>query len=278
MEKVFLDGFIKRFKRFSYFIVAISVTGFFLGCTTLDVTMPISDLESPAHQGRKTGFGLEYSGGSAKQLKLTPDASKRPPDVSATAKHEALDLFVTKPGISFFGWNRVTGTFGLVDSKTPFFRAKVSLLQGREESDPGRFAMSLSTEVSYQRAENSGSQNGVGGATGYPWKGTAEILNGKVGLSFGFQVTKKILPFVGVNYQQIQTTGTIEQSAAASDAGGHYKIQPEIGKILVYGVGIDYKVHTKVFIMPQVLMYNLKWYENDTQEVGGSLRLVYLTQ
>ena len=53
-------------------------------------------------------------------------------------------------------------------------------------------------------------------------------------------------------------------------------IEPEIGKIESYGVGIDWKPNPTLFIMPQVILYNMKWYDVDISEVGGSLKIVYV--
>jgi hypothetical protein len=221
------------------FILNLFFVGFVTSCTTLDLTLPIAELESPQHQGRLNGFGIEFSGATGQQLQLTPDASLRPLS-DATATHKNEQIFILKPAINLYAWNRVTFTGGIIDSKSPFLKMKVSLLSGfREDGEAGRYHASIGTEVSYQRAEKSGSQNGFGGPSGYPWKGTSDLLNGKAGLSIGYQYWKRFTPFIGYVYQQFQTYGSIVQTAAGSDAGGTYTYQPEIGKIQTYGVGID---------------------------------------
>ncbi len=272
-----MDVFIKKFRKFKFqFISALLCLSFFSGCTTLDLTLPIADLESPQHQGRLTGFGVEYTGASGQSIQLTPDASLRP-IASATAKHNIENIFITKPGINVYVLNRLTFTAGLIESKSPFLKMKVSLLSGyREDGEAGRWHASLGTEVSYQRAEKSGSQNGIGGASGFPWSGKSDLLNGKVGLSIGYQVWKRFTPFIGYNYQQFQTYGSINQTAAGSDPGGQFSYQPEIGRINTVGIGLDWKPSPTFYIMPQVLYYHLKWYDKDISDVGASLKICFV--
>lgn len=282
MEKIFLGVFIKKlkstkFKEFNIqFLLIFAAFVFVSSCTTLDLTLPIAELESPQHQGRLNGFGIEFSGATGQQLQLTPDASMRPlADAVGTPKNEKI--FILKPAINIYAWNRFTFTSGVIDSKSPFFKMKVSLLSGfREDGEAGRYHASIGTEVSYQRAEKSGTQNGLGGPAGYPWKGTSDLLNGKAGLSIGYQYWKRFTPFIGYTYQQFQTYGSIVQTAAGSDTGGTYNYSPKIGKIQSYGVGIDWKPKPTFFIMPQVILYNMKWYDIDISEVGGSLKIVYV--
>lgn len=266
-----------KFKEFKIqVLLSFAALIFFTGCTTLDLTLPIAELESPQHQGRLNGFGIEFSGATGQQLQLSPDPSMRPlADAVGTPKNEKM--FILKPAINVYAWNRFTFTGGVIDSKSPFLKMKVSLLSGfREDGEAGRYHASIGTEVSYQRAERSGNQNGVGGPTGYPWKGTSDLLNGKAGLSIGYQYWKRFTPFIGYTYQQFQTYGSIVQTAAGSDAGGTYSYSPKIGKIQSYGLGIDWKPKPTFFIMPQVILYNMKWYDIDVSEVGGSLKIVYV--
>lgn len=275
-----MDVFIKRFMHIKFknttAFFLLSILALISGCTTLDLTLPIADLESPQHQGRMTGFGVEYIGASGQQLQLSTDPSIRPL-TTATSKQNTEKTFITRPGLNIYAWNRFTFTGGLIDSKSPFLKMKISLLSGyREDGDSGRYHASLGTEVSYQRAEKSGNQNGVSGPSGFPWKGTSDLLNGKVGLSVGYQKWKKLTPFIGYNYQQFQTYGSIQQTAAGSDSGGTYSYQPTIGRVQTYGVGLDWKPSPTIFIMPQVLFYNLKWYDKDITDIGGSLKISFV--
>ncbi len=269
--------FTKKFKKFSQ-IIFIKVGLFFIlsSCTTLDLTLPIADLESPQHQGRKTGFGVEFTGATGQQIQLSKDPSVRPLNTAVGTKNTET-IFITKPGLNIYAWNRFTFTGGLIDSKSPFLKMKVSLLSGyREDGEAGRWHASLGTEVSYQRAQKSGSQNGTTATSGFPWKGTSDLLNGKVGLSMGYQRWKRFTPFIGYNYQQFQTYGSIEQTAVTSDAGGTASFQPEIGRIQTYGLGIDWKPTPTLYIMPQVLIYNMKWYDKNITDVGGSLKISFV--
>jgi hypothetical protein len=282
-EKIFLDVFIKKFRKFNKIFFANYGLRFFAillilfesGCTTLDLTLPIADLESPRHQGRVTGFGIEYTGASGQSIQLTPDASLRP-ITAATAKHNVESIFITKPGINIYAWNRFTFTGGLIESKSPFLKMKISLNGFREDDEAGRWHASLGTEVSYQRAEKSGNQNGIGGPSGYAWSGKSDLLNGKIGLSVGYQKLKRLTPFIGYNYQQFQTYGSINQVAAAGDSGGQFSYQPEIGRATSYGFGVDWKLAPTLYIMPQVLYYNLKWYDKEVSGVVGSLKLSFM--
>lgn len=258
------------------FFFAMAGLIFFSGCATLDLTLPIADLESPQHQGRLTGFGVEFTGASGQQIQLSQDASVRPL-TQATNTKQTETIFITKPGISIYVLNRLTFTGGLIDSKSPFLKMKISLLSGyREDGDAGRWHASLGTEVSYQRAQKTGTQSGAGGPSGSPWSGKSDLLNGKIGLSVGYQVWKKLTPFIGYNYQQFQTYGSIEQTPAGTDVGGTYLFQPEIGFVRTYGAGLDWKASPTLYIMPQVLYYNLKWYDKNISEVGGSLKISFV--
>jgi hypothetical protein len=279
---VFLGAFIKKLlkpkfsQRGQQVLAAIIGLMLFSSCATLDLTLPISELESPQHQGRKTGVGVDFTALTSKQLTLNDDPSKRPVDL-ITTKHKTGNLFLTKTGLNYYFFERASLSAILIDSKIPAMKLKISILHGfREDAQPGTYHASLNLMGSYQIAESSGNQNGVGGASGFPWKGTANLVSGTVGFSFGYQFFKKAIPFVGVNYQQFQTQGQVNQSAAGADAGGTYKINIEDGKIMTYGLGLDFRPNPRFFIMPQVYMYNFKWYENDYNEVGGSVKLVYV--
>ena len=257
-------------------LFAVFILLFLSSCATLDLTLPIADLESPQHQGRMTGFGVEFTGATGQQIQLSRDPSVRPLS-SATATKNIETIFITKPGLNIYAWNRFTFTAGLVESKSPFFKMKISLLSGfREDGEAGRWHASLGTEASYQRAEKSGSQNGTTATTGFPWKGKSDLLNGKMGLSIGYQKWKRLTPFVGYNYQQFQTYGSIEQTAAGSDPGGISSFQPEIGKIQTFGLGLDWKPVPTLYIMPQILYYNLKWYDKNISDVGGSIKISFV--
>jgi hypothetical protein len=272
-----LEQFFKKYKKFNLPLLCfLSLCSLLQSCTTLDLTLPISDLESPQHQGRSSGFGIEYTGQNGQQIQLSQDPSLRP--IATTTSNKNLQsIFITKPGINFYAWNRFTFTAGLIESKSPFFKMKASLLSGfREDGEAGRYHASVATEVSYQRAEKSGTQNGVGGASGFPWSGKSDLLNAKAGFSFGYQKWKRVTPFIGYNYQQFQTYGDITQTASGSDLGGKTTFQPEIGKIDTYGFGIDWKPAPTLYIMPQVLYYHLKWYNKETTEFGGSLKISFV--
>ncbi len=248
----------------------------FSGCATLDLTLPIADLESPQHQGRMTGFGVEYTAATGQQIQLSRDASVRPL-VSAMNSKNTETIFITKPGLNIYAWNRFTFTAGLIDSKSPFLKMKISLLSGyREDGEAGRWHASIGTEASYQRAQKSGAQNGTTVASGFPWKGTSDLLNGKIGLSLGYQKWKRLTPFIGYNYQQFQTYGSIEQTASGSDVGGTSSFQPEIGRIQAYGFGLDWKPTPTLYIMPQVLYYNMKWYDKNISDVAGSIKISFV--
>lgn len=274
-----MGGYIKRFKKFNILIKIVSVltTVFiFSSCATLNLTMPVPDLESPQHHGRQNGIGFEVTGGSGSQLSLTDDPSKRP-FVAANQNQKVDDVFIMKPAINWYALSRLTVTAGVVDSKSPFLRAKISILNGyREDTEIGRYQMAFTTEASFQHAETTGNQNGAGGAVGFPWKGTSQLGYGKASLSFGWQMTRKMLPFIGYSYQYFQTYGVIDQTAAGSDPGGSFKIQPEFGSVQALGVGIDWKISPRFYIMPQALYYQTKWYDKSLDQIGGSLRLIYV--
>jgi len=274
-----LDVFIKRFKKFNIFLQIIKVLPFifvFAGCATLNLTMPVPELESPQHHGRQNGIGFEVSGSSGSQLSITDDPSKRP-FVATSQSQKVDDVFVMKPGLNWYPMSRLTITAGVIDSKSPFLRAKISILNGyREDVEVGRYQMAFATEASFQRAETTGNQNGAAGVTGYPWQGSSQLIYGKASLSFGRQMTRKLLPFIGYSYQRFQTYGVIDQTPAGTDAGGSFKIQPEDGTIQTVGIGIDWKINPRFYIMPQALYYQTKWYDKSLHQIGGSLRLIYV--
>lgn len=272
-------AFIK--KLFQLNTLSILVLGLmimaFSGCATLDVTLPITDLESPQHQGRKSGFGVEFSGLSAKQLQLNDDPSNRPVDLTGT-KHKVSNLFLTKTSLNYYFWERFSLSGTLIDSKTPAAKLKISLMGFREDAQPGTFLASLNFMGSYQLSESSGNQNGAGGPVGYPWKGKGSLVSGTAGLSFGYQFFKKSVPFIGINYQEFQTSGQIDHTAVPSvgDAGGSYKIGVQTGKIITYGIGLDIRPNPRFYFMPQIYMYKFNWYENEINDIGGSFKLVYV--
>lgn len=248
----------------------------FSSCSTLNLTLPISDLESPQHQGRKTGWGVDFAGVTSKQLTLTEDPSKRPLDVTA-GKHTTANLFLTKSGLNYYFLERGMVAVTLIDSKIPSAKLKFSFLTGyREDAQPGVFYGSIHLMGSYQMAESTGNQNGVGGPVGFPWKGKANMISGTAGISFGYQAFKKVTPFIGANFQQFQTSGEVTHTATSTDAGATYNIKVADGKVLTYGFGLDIRPNPRFYLTPQIYMYNFKWYENDFNEIGGSVKLIYV--
>lgn len=252
------------------------IVGFiFQGCATVNLTVPLNEIESPVHQGRQNGFGFEYMGTTGLQLKPVDDPSKRP--YTSAVKHNVDSVFLTAPGFNYYTLNRVTLTSGLMDSKSPYLKMKVAILNGyNEATEAGRLEMAIYGEGSYQRAYASGTQNGIGGASGFPWESTLELYNFKAGLSFGVQLTRKILLFTGINYQQFSTSGTINQTSVTADAGGTYKVQPEPGILRTAGLGMDWRISTRFFFMTQFLYSNFQWYENKDPQYGGVVKLTYI--
>lgn len=271
MVELIKKSFKLKFTVAFYFLIA-----FLSGCASIDLTLPIAEIESPRHQGRKTGWGLDFAGGSSKKLSLVADPSARPIDLENT-KHSTANLFLTKNGINYYFWERVSLSGILIDSKNPALRLKVSLLGGyKEDSQVGEWYASLYAEGAYQLAEAAGGQLGLSTASGSPWSGKSTLTSGAGGVSLGLQIFKKVLPFIGVNFQQFQTSGQIIQKAAASDSGGNYNISVENGMVTTYGFGLDYRPNPRFYIVPQVYYYSLKWYENSYSEVGGSIKLLYV--
>jgi hypothetical protein len=270
---LFAHGCLYQHSRQKGFLVLLVIA--FQGCATLDLQVPLNEIESPLHQGRENGFGIEMAGTKGLQVKLSEDPSQRP--YAESTKHSVDPVFLLKPALNFYMWSRFTVAMGVIESKSPFIKGKVSLLHAyREDHETGRLQMALAGETSYQRAEVSGSQNGLGGATGFPWKGTSELLNYKVGLSLGMHVGKRLLPFVGYNFQQFITSGRIEHTASGGDAGGSNDIKAKTGDIRTMGLGLDWRVSSRVYITMQALQSNFEWYEKKLTEIGGHLKLSFI--
>lgn len=267
-----LGGYIKKLLKYKIiFFIGLA----FSGCSSLTVTNSIPEVESPVYQGRKS-FGFSFMVGPAKELTLIDDPSARPPDL--TLKN--LDIsgkILARPAIHFYPLPLLSIACGIQNSSFIFLKAKINLLNGLMDDPPaGTIYAALNLESTYEQSKKSGVQKGLGGPTGYPWETKIENLTGTGGFSIGYQTRKKIVPFIGFNYQNIQTSGKIVQSPGVSDPGGTYDIQTRIGLTRVYAIGIDWKPKYGFFITPQINYFEFNWGGNEKKELSGSIKIIYI--
>ncbi len=274
--KVCLDEFIKKLQKpKSWPPLLLSFLFFFLGCSSLVVTNGIPEIESPVYQGRKS-FGFSFLASAGKELTLNDDPSARPPDVT-DKKFEVANHFISRPAIHFYPMSQLSLAIGMQNSSALFASSKINLLNGLiDDPAPGIFYAVINFMSTYELAKKSGNQNGLGGASGYPWEAKVENLTGTAGFSIGYQTRKKIVPFFGFNYQATKTTGKVDQKSSATDQGGSYTLRSQNGITRVYGIGFDWKPKYGFFIAPQLNYYEFYWGGNEIKEVTGSVKITYI--
>lgn len=276
--KVYLDVYIKKLSKLNVTIdLILSFVALVLlaGCSTLTVTNGIPEIESPVYQGRKN-FGFSFITTAGKELTLIDDSSARPPDLTAK-KLEVQNKFVSRQAIHYYPASQLSLAGGLQNSSALFINAKINLLNGLiDDPAPGTIYAALNFMSTYEMNKKSGTQNGLGGPNGFPWNGKVENLTGTAGFSVGYQTRKKIVPFVGFNYQYVQTTGKVDQDGVATDPGGSYQLRTQLGTTRVYGIGFDWKPKYGFFIAPQVNYYEFNWGGNEIKEAVGSIKITYI--
>lgn len=244
----------------------------------MSLTNAISEIESPSMQGNNNRIGFELSGASGKELIVVDDPSKRPFSVD-TNNLKTSTAFLTRTGISWYPNNMIALSGGLQNSSAVYIKGKMNLLGSyREDPVEGMLYISLNFDSSYQMAKKSGSTNGVGGSSGYPWEGSSQNISGAAGVSVGYQFFKRVLPFIGYNYQQFQTSGTVKQfrSTNGVDAGGDFDLGLVIGSVQIFGLGMEYRPKPRLYFTPLIQYFNMNWGGNKTQDLMGSIRLTYV--
>lgn len=273
--KTYSDVSIKKLLKLKVRLFFLLFALWHSACSSLSVTNAIPEIQSPVHQGRKS-YGFSFLATAGKELTLIDDASARPPDLSAK-QLEVLNKFVSRQAIHYYPASRLSLEFGLQNSSALLFDMKISLLNGLiDDPPPGTIYASFNLQSTYEINKKSGSQSGFGGPVGYPWTAKTENLTGTAGISVGYQTRKKIVPFVGFNYQYVQTTGKIDQEAGSGNAGGSYQLRTQMGSTRVYGIGFDWKPKYEFFITPQIDYYEFSWGKNEIKEAVGSIKLTYV--
>ena len=145
-----------------------------------------------------------------------------------------------------------------------------------DDAPQGTVYAAFSLASTYEMNKKTGSQNGIGGPGGYPWSAKTENLTGTAGISVGYQTRKKIVPFIGFNYQYVQTTGKVNQDAGPADPGGNYMLKTQLGSTRVYGIGFEWKPKYEFFVTSQINYYEFSWGGNDVKEGTGSIKLTYV--
>lgn len=266
------------FKKLTNIIFRSTLFLFLTSCTTLNLSNPIPEIESPTIQGNNQRVGFEFSVVSGKELLVAEDPSKRPLVIDKNNLKTATAVF-TKTGIAWYPTNSLTLTGGVLNSSILYVKGVVRILGSyREEPEPGLFYLSVNLESTYQMAKSSGDTNGVAGPTGYPWEGSSQNISGTGGLTVGYQFFKRAAPFLGFNYQQFQTSGKIKHLVSSNglDAGGEYELGVVTGTTEVIGLGIEFRPKSRFFITPVLQYYNLNWGGNKIQDMTGSIRLTYV--
>ena len=273
MARVYLEEFIKKLKKSNLFFFVMMIA--FSGCTSLTVTNAIPEVESPVYIGRKS-FGFSFLANIGKELNLIDDPSARPPDLT----YKQIDVpskFISRPAIHYYPYSRISLTGGIENSSLVFFKTKIGILNGLVEDPPkGVFYAAANLESTYEIAKKSGNQKGFGGAAGYPWTAMTQNLTATAGISIGYQWQRRLVPFIGFNYQYIQTTGQINQSAGASDPGGNYGMAQQIGFTRVYAIGLDWRPKYGFYFTPEITYYEFSWGGNSIKEGSGNIKLTYI--
>lgn len=273
--KAYSDVSIKKSSKhkFAFFLLNLAVV--LSGCSTLTVTNGIPEIESPVFQGRN-GFGFSFLATAGKELTLIDDPSARPPDTSVK-KLEVLNKFVSRQAVHYYPASRLSLEVGLQNSSALFVGGKISLLNGLvDDPSPQTIYAALNFMSTYEVNKKTGSQNGLGGQSGYPWTAGTENLTGTAGFSVGYQTRKKIVPFIGFNYQYVQTTGKVNQDDVSGSPGGIYLLRTQIGSTRVYGIGFEWKPKYGFYVAPQINYYEFNWGGNEIKEAIGSIKITYV--
>ncbi|MEQ1723670.1 MAG: hypothetical protein ABL930_10880 [Pseudobdellovibrio sp.] len=274
-----MDVFSKELKKLTeksfqlFFILSI-----LSGCTSLSLVNTIPEVESPTMQGANGRIGFELAGAGGKELILIDDPSKRPVVVNSS-NLKTSTAFLTRTGALWYPTGNLVLGGGIQNSSAIYIKGKFNFLNSyREDAEFGLWYMAINFESTYQQAKKTGDNNGLGGASGFPWEGTSQSTSGTGGFSIGYQLFRRVVPFLGVNYQQFQTTGKVVQSLSTNgaDLGGSYDLGIVTGHTQVVGFGLEWRPKNRIFITPLVQYFNFEWGGNKIQDVTGSIKLTYV--
>ncbi|MBY0554479.1 hypothetical protein K2P97_08120 [bacterium] len=279
MEIVFLDVSFNELKKLiKQYFQLFTVVSLLTGCTSLSLINVIPEIESPTMQGNNGRIGFELAGVGGKELILVDDPSKRPVVFNKNNLKTSTTV-TTRTGLSWYPTNNLAIAGGIQNSSALYLKGKLNVLNSyREDPELGLVYLSINFETTYQQARKSGDTNGVGGATGFPWEGTSQSITGAAGVSVGYQLFKRVVPFLGFSYQQIQTTGNVNQSQSlnGADAGGSYSLGPVDGTTQVIGFGLEYRPKNRFFITPLIQYFDFDWGGNKIKDVTGSIKITYV--
>lgn len=261
-------------KYINFFAIIYLLTG----CTSLSLIHVMPEIESPTMQGNNGRVGFELAAVGGKELILVDDPSKRPVVFNKT-NLKTSTAAVTRTGVSWYPTNNLMFTGGIQNSSAAYLKGKLNVLNSyREDPEFGLIYLSINFEAAYQQAKKNGDTNGLGGATGFPWEGTSQSMSGAAGVSIGYQLFKRLVPFLGVSYQQFQTSGKVTQSPSLNglDAGGNYDLGPLDGQAQIIGFGLEYRPKNRFFITPLIQYFDFDWGGNKIKDVTGSIRITYV--
>ena len=272
-----MDVYSKLSKKLTKSVFKLILFFMLSGCTSLSLINAVPEIESPAMQGNNDRIGFELSGIGGKELIVFQDPSKRPL-VFNTNNLKTSAAFFTRTGISWYPNNNIAISGGLQNSSAMYLKGKLNIFGSyREDPALGLFYLSVNFESTFQQAKKSGDNNGVTGASGFPWEGSSQNISGTAGVSIGYQVFKRVLPFLGLNFQQFQTTGNVKQSVSTTgDPGGSYDLGVVAGTTQIIGLGVEFRPKYRFYITPLVQYFDFNWGGNKIQDVTGSIRITYV--
>jgi opacity protein-like surface antigen len=209
-------------------------------CASLAMVVPNPSVSNPELPGGEPGDLLISLGNySAHEYEVSPDASRRPPDLNNPKAERALGVFAGL-GSHLHRDILVTGAVDPVNTAV-ILKGQWQLSGAKQQSSKqGDWSTSLNTQASYGRANNSGDQSSQFGPGGHPWEGVVSATTLSFGASVGYRLVDKALFYVGASHgwNQLQSRIHHQQNTDGSSPGASYTTDDN-GTATTLGVGIQ---------------------------------------
>ena len=252
-------------KNLNFIVVGLA---FFLSlsCSTLDVKIPVANINSPELVLKNNGQ-LNLAVETTKTLTTTDDASSRPPVFTEKLTNSNTINLDYNYGIAdhLLIGGGVNSDFGL--------RLQVQYQFINSTQKNTGWSSAISAILNYDSTNRSGSQDGTFGAGGYPWSGSLTTSGSGLGLSTGYRFNENLMSYIGIGYSQFDSKTTIDQKPSDNglNQGGSYT-QKGRGQSQTVGFGfqIDF---TKIHLKPVVQWTDFKYENQKEQSVLGLLTI-----
>jgi len=259
-------------KRHLWFFALVLL--FNTACSSLVVRLPSARLESPEVAG-PWGKRLGVVASEMTAIKVTEDASARPPALNAPTTWAAIDVPM-KAGLGIGDFFEVGLRFGPFSNSGLLTGKFQALGNSARASQPGDFALAFSAGFGSQTSTNSGDQKGEFGPGGHNWqaKETTSIVD--FALILGYRFTPWFMMYGGPYLSRLSMSGNVHDDLSddGTSPAADYALSAD-GQIS--GVNVDFEVtftQSKVFSLTAEVAYLTVHWTNLPTTTAGRVALL----